>query len=668
MWGVRFVANDKSLISFSLISSMWGKYKKDSIDMLIPFVLYSFSELDDNNSIVSVIDTKEFVEKEFGLKILSNIIEIIFKRLSKEEYRILIRDKKRYLLADRKPDVSEFKLQRDNNKKSNYIVQQEFYKFLDLKNITYDQNVANNALISYLCNYGRNIIADNIAILENGDIWNHRVGEFIQSISKDNELIFDYVKNIAKGGMIASIIFNNSTKNYRSNKKFKNTTIYYDTSLLMHLLGYSGRALYESISELTDLLQKQNAKICYFRHNLKELEGILNAYIRVYNLGKLNESYNFDYFIENEITPETISEYIVLLEKNLESKGLSVEDTPSYQNIAGNIDWEKFDKYLEKNIKYLNPNRRKNDVESLAAIYRLRTYSKYTNYESCHALFVTTNPSLVYHAKKYFRLDEERTGIPAIVDDTFLTGFIWLKNENIYEQLPTLKIIADALSSQTLSAEFWNLFLDKVDTYEKQNIITFEEAARLKVDIFTKKNIYDLTDGDIDKLDHGTMKELLKRNDMERHQALLEENDKLSSNIRKQDNTILELSNKIVDSRVQYYLSQKMKMWRFIIVAGKSWLFILCVTLVILTKLFDFLLTIGNSVFVNISSISIVFSIILKFIDKKLSSYNKGVEYWFYKKSYNNLKNLVKQSEQEYCDEIISKIKEKIKEFKLLPE
>ncbi len=571
------------------------------------------------------------------------------------------------MLADGKPDVSEFKLQRENNRKSNYIVQQEFYKFLDLKNITYEQTIANNALVTYLCNYGRNVIADNIEILDNGDVWNYRVGEFIQSIS-NNELIFSYIKNIAKGGMIASIIFNNSTKNYSSNKKFKNTTIYYDTSLLMHLLGYSGKALYESISELTDLLQKQKAKIRYFRHNLKELEGILNAYIRVYNLNKLNESYNFDYFIENEITPETISEYIVLLEKNLESKGLYVEDTPSYQNVAGNIDWKKFDEYLEKNIKYINPNRRKNDVESLAAIYRLRTYSKYTNYESCHALFVTTNPSLVYHAKKYFRLDEERTGIPAIVDDTFLTGFIWLKNENIYDQLPTLKIIADALSSQTLSTEFWNLFLAKVDTYEKQNIITIEEAARLKVDIFTKKNVYDLTDGDIDKLDHGTMKELLKRNDRERHQTLLEENDKLLSDIRNQDNTILELSNKFVDSKVQYYLSQKMIIWRLIIMFGKSWLFILCVALVILTKLFDFLLAIGNTLFVNISSISVLSSIILKFVDKKLSSYNKGIEYWFYKKSYNNFKNLVKQSEQEYSDEIISKVKAKVKEFKLLPE
>lgn len=660
------MANDKSLISFSLISSLWGKYQKDSIDMLVPFVLYSFSELNDTDSLVSISDTKEYVEREFGLKILSNVIEIIFKRLSKEEYHILSKNKKQYYLSAGKPDVTEFKNQRENNRKSNYIVQQEFYKFLDSKNINYEKDVANSALISYLCNYGRNVIAENITVLENGDVWNHRVGEFVQSTSKNNDLVFDYVKNIAKGGMIASIIFTNPTKSYNTNRKFKNTTIYYDTSLLMHLLGYSGNALYESVSELTELLQKQNANICYFRHNLEELKGILNAYIRVYNSGKLSESYNFDYFIENNISPETISEYIALLEKNLKNKGLTIKDTPSYQNVKGNIDWIKFDEYLEKNISYINPNRRKNDVESLAAIYRLRTYSTYTNYENCQALFVTTNPSLVYHAKKYFRSDEDRYGIPAIVDDTFLTGFIWLKSENIYDQLPTLKIISDALSSQTLSPEFWNLFLNKVGTYEKQNIITFEEAAQLKIDIFTKKNIYDLTDGNIDKLDHGTLRELLIRNDRERHKVLLEENNKLLNNKKLQENTICELSNKIINSRVEYYLSQKMNLWYFLIIMGKVWLFILCAFLVLLTKLIDYLLSIGSSFFINISTVSIIFSVILKFVDKKLSSYNKGIENWFYKKSFNNLKTIIIHSEKEYCDEIIATIKNKVKEFKQL--
>lgn len=33
MWGVRFVGNDKSLISFSIISTSWERYKKDNIDL-----------------------------------------------------------------------------------------------------------------------------------------------------------------------------------------------------------------------------------------------------------------------------------------------------------------------------------------------------------------------------------------------------------------------------------------------------------------------------------------------------------------------------------------------------------------------------------------------------------------------------------------------------------
>ena len=154
------------------------------------------------------------------------------------------------------------------------------------------------------------------------------------------------------------------------------------------------------------------------------------------------------------------------------------------------------------------------------------------------------------------------------------------------------------------------------------------------------------------------MLEILQRNELQKHQELIQAKTELLKDNSEKDATISELSFKLIDSKTQFYLNQKIKLWKFLIILGKSWLFILCIALVLLTKLFDFLLSIENSIFINISSISVVFSIILKFIDKKMSSYNKGVEYWFYKKSFNNISNMIKNSEQEYCDEIISKIKE----------
>ena len=164
MTGVTFMASDKSLISFSLISTMWNKYQKDSIDMLIPFVLYSFTELKSDSGVVSIIDTKQCVENEFGIRILSNIIEIIFQRLTREPYKFLLRKNKQYVLTGKSIDLTEFKVQRENNKRDSYAAQKEFHKFLDSKDITYVPEKANEALLLYLCKYGIEVITEKIAI------------------------------------------------------------------------------------------------------------------------------------------------------------------------------------------------------------------------------------------------------------------------------------------------------------------------------------------------------------------------------------------------------------------------------------------------------------------------------------------------------------------------
>ncbi|MCM1237320.1 MAG: hypothetical protein NC489_45210 [Ruminococcus flavefaciens] len=663
------VVNDKSLISFSIISTSWEKYKKDNIDLIIPFVLYYFAESDnvDLNNPVSITDAKKYIESEFGLKILSNVMEVIFNRMTQNEYNILRKTKRNFYLKRKDLDTTEFKANRRQNEMAQQFVLESFYDFLNDAKINYQKIDAKNSLVAYLCNYGKDVISQNEVKIEKDDFWNYKVGEFVQYISKYDQRIFEFVKDIAKGGMISSVIFSNSN-NYHTNNIFRNTEIYYDTSLLMHILGYSGEALQESVKELTILLQKQKAKICYFRHNLDELKGILNAYISLYNQNKLLTSYNFDYFIEKKVKPETISEYIALLEKNLEKEGLILKETPNYANYENNIDWTKFDQYLQNNISYINPDRRENDIESLAAIYRLRKGVKYTTYEECRALFVTTNKALVYHAKYYFKHDENKVGVPVIVDDTFLTALMWMKNDNANESLPNLKIISDALASQSLSSDFWNAFVEKVQKYEADNTISSNEAVGLKVDIFTRKNAYDVTSGDIDKINHSSLMEILARNELQKHRDIISENEKLLTTNKEKEVTINELANNLINSRVQFYLSQLLKPWKILIVIGKLWEFILCIFLVLLAKLTDYILQNNNSLFVNISVVSIVVSIIIKFIDMKFSSYNKGIENFFYKKALKSLKKMVTHSEEKYSNEIISVIKSKVKEFKSIPD
>ena len=398
---IVFMANDKSLISFSLISSSWETYHKDTFDMLAPFVFYYIKDKNlSTDEYITIPETKKYLINEFGIEIYSNVLEIVFKRLRNEGY--LKKKNKSYIITSKEINISEFKSKREIYKTQHQMVLDSFFTFLKEKEIEFKKDVATNAMISYLCKYGKEVISGNVEDpIANGDVWQSRVGRFVSLASESNDNIFECIQSIAKGGMISSVIFQNG-KDFKESKKFKNTKIYFDTSLLMHILGYSGEVLKESVKEMATLLEKHGAKLCYFQHNKMELEGILNAYIKLYNNHKLDTSYNFDYFIENDIKPEKITEYIVLLEKNLKLEHLTMEDTPDYSEYERNIDWTSFSKYIIDNILYNDLRKRDNDVQSIAAIYRLRKYEKYTNYESCNALFVTTNSSLAYFTKKIF--------------------------------------------------------------------------------------------------------------------------------------------------------------------------------------------------------------------------------------------------------------------------
>ena len=663
---ISFMPNNNSLISFSIISSSWEVCHKDTFDMLTPFVLYYIKESDIQPlNYFSIPETKQFLADEFGIKIYSNVLELVFQRLKKEEYLKFDRKTKAYLLTKKEIDISEFKNKRDSYSIKQNLVLEKFFNSLKDKKISFDEKNATDAIISYLCKYGKDVISGNVDNqIANGDVWKSRVGRFINEMATSKSNIFEYIQDIAKGGMISSVIFQNDN-NFKETKNFKNTKIYFDTPLLMHILGYSGTALMESVKEMTSLLIKHGAQLYYFRHNLYELEGILDAYASLYNKNQLNTSYNFDYFIENDIKPEKISEYKSLLQKNLQLEKLTLVDTPNYDDYGKNIDWNDFTSFISNKINYNDPKRLDNDVSSIASIYRLRKYDRYTSYENCNALFVTTNSSLSYYTNYYFK-ENGKTGIPAIVNDNFLTGMLWLKSENNKQQLPTLKIIADSLASQSLSPEFWNAFINKVQEFEEKDIITSQEAAMLKVDIFTKRNVYDITDGDIDKLTHSSLKEILKRNDYQRHKEEIEENNKLRKSNNEKDVVIENLSQNYIDSRSEKYINNKISIWRFLICVGNLWVIFLCLFLVILSCLINYFTEIKPKIFCDYIISSIVFPTFLKVIDKVLSCYNKGFKKAMYKKAQNILKNKIDKNEDKFVEEIKCNVFDSIKAFSLL--
>lgn len=549
--GISFMTNDKSLISLALIKTNWEEQQKDFVDMLIPFVLYSISDLK-YNDIISITDTRDKLEKEFGIDVYNNVVETFFKRLASHEHfdkPYVYKEKGVYYRSNEFIDTKSFEDNRNRFIENQDEVIKYFIEFLVNKNIQFDISIAKNELISYLCKYGHNVLKYDFKI-QNNTIWTKRIGEFIEWLYNTNTSTFNYLEDITRGGMLSIVYFNDgSNKEIKISQKFKNTEVYLDTPLLMYILNYSGEVMQKTVQELVDLLYANGATVCTFEHNLIELEGILNAYINRYRKGTLNTSYNFDYLIENDVKPEKIETDIPSLRYMLQSKKIDVKDTPDYDDYWRNIGTTNFNNYLSGKINYSKDDRRDNDVASISAIYRLRDRDMYHKYETCKALFVATNSFLVYHTQKYFKEEEHKRGIPAIVDDTFLTSLLWLKSIKKDDKLPTLKLVADALAAQEPSKKFWDTFLDKIEELRKRDEITEDELIELKYGLFSKKNMFDVTEGDVNKITHETVKKVQQMNFRMQHKEIIEEKNAIISEKEKAIEVKQEYQKKYHDMR-----------------------------------------------------------------------------------------------------------------------
>lgn len=600
--------NDKSLISLALIKTNWEEQQKDFVDMLIPFVLFSLSDLR-HNEIISITDTREKLKAEFGIDIYNNVVETFLKRLASTKHYetpYIYKYKGVYYRTEQSIDIREFEAKRNKYAKNQDEVIDYFIKFLADKGISFDISIAKNELVSYLCKYGYNILQYDLKIPKN-TIWTKRVGEFIEWLYSSNMGIFNYLKDIAKGGMLSVVYFNtNTNKDVKISQKFKNTEIYFDTPLLMFVLNYSGEVMQKTVQELVDLLHDNNATICTFEHNLIELEGILNAYIARYRNGTLNTSYNFDYLIENDVKPEKIESDIPSLRYMLESKKIYVKETPNYDDYWRNIGTTNFDNYLSGKINYSRDDRRDNDVASISAIYRLRDRDIYHKYETCKALFVATNSFLVYHTQKYFKDEEHRKGIPAIVDDTFLTSLLWLKGIKEDDKLPTLKIVADALAAQEPSKNFWDSFIDRVDELRERGEITEDELIELKYGLFSKKNMFDVTEGDSSKITHETVKKVQQMNFRMQHKEIIEEKERALDEKEKALVEKSEYQKKYNDSHFELIKMKSQKYLKKIRKRKKcsTWLGIIVVSIVVY-----FIISILTTIIGTLSSLKIIIDI-----------------------------------------------------------
>jgi hypothetical protein len=216
-----------------------------------------------------------------------------------------------------------------------------------------------------------------------------------------------------------------------------------------------------------------------------------------------------EYFLTQSHTASDIELIIIGLERDLQRLGVRVVDTPEYRHEY-EIDEAGLSKALDSEINYTNPHALRRDVDSIAAIVRLRAGEESIYLEESKAVFVTTNVALARVAKNFLSSEVDSRATPTCVNDHALTYPMWLKTLQAAPDPPRKRIIADAYAATQPDERMWRAYLAEIDKLEKTGRVTKEDYFLLRHSLEAKSLLMKFTSGNEEAITEGTVEEVLQ--------------------------------------------------------------------------------------------------------------------------------------------------------------
>ncbi len=214
----------------------------DYLDYLRPFIFQVL--LDHKFDIVTTEKVNKYILKDFGLKIPNQTIEIILKRICRLRY--LKRKDGVYQINKNLPDSNLISKMSDAKRHINAIINglQEFSQ--DTAKVIHDPNDAVFAICTFLTEFDitclRAYLHDNVIpdIKKSHKTDIVLVSDYVQYLLRTDPERFESFLILVQGHMMANALLCPDLKDISDT--FKKVTFYFDTPLLIRILGLEGES------------------------------------------------------------------------------------------------------------------------------------------------------------------------------------------------------------------------------------------------------------------------------------------------------------------------------------------------------------------------------------------------------------------------------------------
>lgn len=673
MKGLFEMANDNTLLALAYI-----RESENPLAVFCNLILYCLSK--STNQELRHDELKNKMIETFGLTIPNHVINSCVSYLTNNKFIVKLQFGAGYKLLDSKFDINKFETEKNALADAENMLIADLVEFVSQKfELVWTKEEAHKHFSDLMLKDDTASNVLNGSFFEKSDkplkyihpTW--YVKKYVISLMEKGEgSCYMYFLNIFNGTLVLNGLIQTNDYSQDKRQKFKGTEFYFDTKILLRLMGFTFPYLHETTKELIDLIKREyDGKVCVFEHVIREMKAVIAfAEQDMQNKGHV-DNFEFEYFRKSHnytaddfrIEKDSVKEK---LKNEYDFTVINDIDWGAKKTADNNIDIEQFVEFLKKRNPTWKVSTIRNDAMSVLQtnIRRNGKYSIYFGGKRKLPIFVTTNTKLVFDVREYA---EENThsdnyvcswtnSILPLITERNLACRLWLTSKRT--EAITLNLAKAAFLFQQSDSAFYEKIKEtynEVREKHKYNVVDLDYERFEKL----KENIISKTKGDLDAIDENVVaisfEELAERRSEEKDKTigLLSEQNSIK------DKNLNEMEINFIESCAKRYANNVCWVKKLIKVAIKQLPAILAVSGVLISWLLDYIITdeilsTGKLFAIIPIAISVVFSIIDKnlpesLIDKLIYKYKTHCK----KKYEESLKNEFSTVEKPFEEEIL---------------
>lgn len=496
--------SEETLTSLSILTVNWDR-GHDLIESFAPIVAHCIPN--ETERPVALVDLQKRVATEAGIKIPSGALQAILSRCAKEG---LVKKKNKVFYPGNKLAKLDYaSTQADAARRHRKLLDRLCCFVEERYEIQWSQEKAEEHLLAFLKDGSLPILA---AAVEGDPLpgpdhptrrAKHIISAFVAHLADSDPEGFACLEVVVKGFVLAGVLYYPDLGQVET--RFTELEVYCDTPFLLNALGYADEGVHLQAVDLLELLRDLGAKLRCFHHTREEVAGVLEAEAASLRAGNGDGS-ALGHSMTAAFRREDIEEMIVKIDSTLGQLEIAVVDTPMWTEKPDEVELEEV---IGEAIDYQRDRAREKDVQSLAAVARLRELHRAETFEKAKAVFVTTNVTLSRASSRFFRDIEGPGGIPVCLPVETMTRLVWVKKPLRAPDLPKHTIMASSYAALNPSAGLWKKYLTAISRRRKKGSLSDDEYHLLRSSIEARQALMNKTLGEEDAFSAGTLDEVL---------------------------------------------------------------------------------------------------------------------------------------------------------------